>query len=172
MPSINFICKLSSTARCKRRSPSLRITKDVLCQERIVLLWHGQLPFWHLLMFKKVLSLPNHSIRVCIKGKIINRGAGCGLEIPDEYILWQWEGCSLAKRSLHVVHGDVKEKVLRCSKKVILKKNKLFPTCVLFFLTFSLLGDDFHRNNPNRTWTFCPLWEVSAIDFRYLEIFL
>ena len=89
MPLINFICKLSSTARCNRRSPLLRITKDVLCQERIVLLWHGQVPFCHLLMFKKVLSLPNHSIRVCIKGKTINRGAGYGLEIPDEYILWQ-----------------------------------------------------------------------------------
>ena len=37
-------------------------------------------------MFKKNVSLPNHSIRVCVKGERVNCGAGCGLEIPAEYI--------------------------------------------------------------------------------------
>ena len=32
-------------------------------------------------MFKKLRPLPNHSIRVRFKGKIINRGVGYGLEI-------------------------------------------------------------------------------------------
>ena len=39
-------------------------------------------------MLKKFLFLPNHSIRVCIKGKIINRGVGHGLEIPNEYVFY------------------------------------------------------------------------------------
>ena len=40
-------------------------------------------------MFKKFLSLPNHNMRVCVKGKIINCEVGYGPEIPAEYILWQ-----------------------------------------------------------------------------------
>ena len=47
-----------------------------------MLLWQRQVPFCHSLMFKKFFSLPNHSLRVCVKGKGINRGTGCGLEIP------------------------------------------------------------------------------------------
>ena len=39
-------------------------------------------------MFKNFLSLPNHSIRVCVKGKRINRGVGYGLELPTEYIFY------------------------------------------------------------------------------------
>ena len=39
-------------------------------------------------MFKKFFSLPNHSIRVYVKGKRINRGVRYGLEIPAEYVLY------------------------------------------------------------------------------------
>ena len=39
-------------------------------------------------MFKKFLSLPNHSIRVLVKGKRISRGVGYEFEIPVEYIFW------------------------------------------------------------------------------------
>ena len=39
-------------------------------------------------MFKKFLSLPNHSTRVCVKRKRINRGVGYGPEIPLEYIFY------------------------------------------------------------------------------------
>ena len=53
-----------------------------------MLLWHDKVPFWYSLMLKKFLFLPNHSIRVCIKGKIINRGVGHGLEIPNEYVFY------------------------------------------------------------------------------------
>ena len=38
-----------------------------------------------------------------------------------------------------------------------MRKNQLFPTCLLFFLVCPLLEGNFHRDNPNRTWTFCPL---------------
>ena len=33
----------------------------------------------------KFLSLPYHSIKVCVERKRVNRGAGYGLEIPAEY---------------------------------------------------------------------------------------
>ena len=52
-----------------------------------MLLWHGQVPFCYSLMFKKFLSLANHSIIACAKGKR-NRGAECGVEIPAEYIFY------------------------------------------------------------------------------------
>ena len=62
-------------------------------------------------MFKKFLYLPNHSIRLCLKGKIINRGVGYGPEIPGEYIFYgndktiQW-----AKRTLDAVDGNMTKK--------------------------------------------------------------
>ena len=52
-------------------------------------------------MFKKLLSLPNHSIRTCVKGKKINRGVGYGLEIPADYIFYGNEkAIQWAKRTL------------------------------------------------------------------------
>ena len=84
---------------------------------RIMLIWHGQVPFCYSLMFKKFLSLPNHSIRVCVKGKRINRGVGYGLEIPAEYIFYGNEkAIQWAKRALDGVDGNVKKKVSRCLK--------------------------------------------------------
>ena len=59
-----------------------------------MLLWHGQFPFCHSLMFKKFVSHPNHSIRVCVKGKRSNRGAEYGLEIPTEHCKCPYSGLS------------------------------------------------------------------------------
>ena len=42
----------------------------------------GHVPFLYSSKFKKFLSLPNHTIRVLVTGKRINRGAGYDLEIP------------------------------------------------------------------------------------------
>ena len=68
-------------------------------------------------MFKKFLSLPNHSIRVGVKGKRINRGVGYGLKIPVEYIFYgDGKAIQWAKRTLDGVNGNVKKKVLRCLK--------------------------------------------------------
>ena len=62
-------------------------------------------------MFKKFLSLPNHNIRVCVKGKRINRGVGYGVEIPTEYILdGNEKAIQWAKRTLDGVDGNVKKK--------------------------------------------------------------
>ena len=83
----------------------------------ITLLWHAEAPFCHSLIFKKFLSLPNHSIRVRVKGERINREVGCGLKIPDEYIFYGNEkAIQWAKRTLAGVDGNVKRKVLRCLK--------------------------------------------------------
>ena len=58
-------------------------------------------------MFKKFLSLPNHSIRVCVKGN------GYGLEIPAEYIFYRNEkAIQWAKRKLYGVDRNVKKKFL------------------------------------------------------------
>ena len=79
-------------------------------------------------MFKKFIFLPNHIIGVCVKGKRINRGVEYGLEIPAECIFYRNEkAIQWVKRALDCVDGNVKKKVLRCLKQVILKKNKLFP---------------------------------------------
>ena len=57
-------------------------------------------------MFKKLLSLPNHSIRVCVKEKRIN-------QIPAKYILHVFYGnekaIQWAKRTLDAVSGKVKK---------------------------------------------------------------
>ena len=61
-------------------------------------------------MFKKFLSLPSYSIRVCVKGKRINHGAGYVLEIPAEYIFYGNEkAIQRKKRTLDGVDGNVKE---------------------------------------------------------------
>ena len=60
-------------------------------------------------MFKKFLSLPNHRIRVCVKGKRINRGVGYGLEFPAEYIFHRNEKANQwAKGILDAVNGNVR----------------------------------------------------------------
>ena len=60
-------------------------------------------------MFKKFLSLPNHSTRVCVKGKRIDRGVGYGLDISAEYIFYDNEkAIQWAKRTLDGVDGNVK----------------------------------------------------------------
>ena len=51
--------------------------------------------------------------------------------------------------------------------KIMKKKNKLFPTCVLFFLACPLLEGNF----PNRTGTFCPLMRGVRYFCQLLEVF-
>ena len=80
-----------------------------------MLLWHGQVRFCHSLMFKKFFSLPNHSLRVCVKRKIINCGAGFGLEIPAKYMFY----------------GN--EKAIQWAKRTILKNISHFQLVFYFF---------------------------------------
>ena len=76
-----------------------------------MLLLHAQVPFCYSLMFQKTLSLPNHSIRVCVKGKRINLVVGYGLEIPAEYIFYgNGEAIQWARRTLDAVDGNLKKK--------------------------------------------------------------
>ena len=37
---------------------------------------------------QEIFSFPNHSMRVCVKGKRIRCGVGYGLQIPAEYIFY------------------------------------------------------------------------------------
>ena len=75
----------------------------------------GHVPFLYSSLFKKFLSLPNHTIRVLVTGKRINRGAGYGLEIPVDYVFngnekaLQW-----AKKNLDDIDERVNKKVGRC----------------------------------------------------------
>ena len=62
-------------------------------------------------MFKKLLYLPNHSIRVCVKGKRINREVGYELEIPAEYLICgNKKGIQWAKRTLDGVDAKMKKR--------------------------------------------------------------
>ena len=89
-----------------------------------MLLRHGQVPFCCSLMFKKFLSLSNHSIIVCVKRKRINRGVGYGLEFPVEYIFCGNEkAIQWAKRTLDAVDGNAK-KGLRYLKQSHFEKKK------------------------------------------------
>ena len=142
---------------CKRPSPSLWIPKwgTLPRRDKASLAWPGSiLPFVNV---QEVSFSSKLQHKRCVKGKRINRGTGYGLEIPDEYIFYDNEkAIQWAKRTLDGVAGDVKEKVLRCVK-YILKKISYFQLVFCFFLACPLLGRNFHRNNPNRNSTFCPL---------------
>ena len=70
-------------------------------------------------MFKKFLSLPNHSIRVCVKRNRINRGVGYGLKIPVQYIYF------LAMRKLFSGQRENEMVSIGKSKK---KSFKIFKT--------------------------------------------
>ena len=79
-----------------------------------MVVWHRHSAEYSIL--KKFLSLPNHNIRVCVKGKRINHRVGYGPEIPAEYIFYGNEkAIQWANRTLDGVDGNVK-KILRCLK--------------------------------------------------------
>ena len=150
-PSTLFM--IPSVACCKLQSHSFWIAKRSTLSRRDNASWHGQVPFCYSLMFKKFYSLPNYNIRVCIKGNRINRGVGYRLlNIYFMEIRKLFNG----KREHDGLDGNAKKKGV-WNKVIFFKKKTLFPTCVLFFLACLLLGGNFHRDNPNRIWTFCPL---------------
>ena len=152
---------IPSVTCCKLRSPSFWIVERCTCQKEIMLLWHGQVPFCYSLMFKKFLSLPNHSIRK----KEINRGVG---SLLDMYFMAMRKRYSLGKENIMWCQWEWKKSFKMFKIKPFWKKKQFFPTCVLFFLASPLLEDHSHRDNPNKTWTFCSLMR----GVRYLEVFL
>ena len=107
-------------------------------------------------MFKNFLSLPNHSIRVCVKGKRINRGVGYGLEIPTEYIFYgNGKAVQWAKRTSDGVKMNGGKEMVKIES--FFKKDSCLLLNFWFILDCPLLGGNFHRDNPNRTSTFCLL---------------
>lgn len=76
--------------------------------------WTGS---YLLLVNVQFLSLPNHSITVCAKEKIIKGGVGFRLKIPAEFkFIVNEKVIQVAKRKLDGVDGNVKKKVLRSLK--------------------------------------------------------
>ena len=105
--------------RCKRED-------DNIHNENAVAVIHSNhigprvvhhVPFLYSSTFKWFLSLPNHTIRVLVTGKRINRGAGYDLKNPVEYVFngnekaLQW-----AKKNLDNIDANVNKKVGRCLK--------------------------------------------------------
>ena len=104
---------------CKREDNSIHDENAaaVIHSKHIGLHAIGYVPFLYSSTFKTFLSLPNHTMRVLVTGKRINRGAGYGLEIPVEYAFngnektLQW-----AKKNLDNIDANVNKKVGRCLK--------------------------------------------------------
>ena len=109
---LSTIFTIPSIACCKLSSPSFWIVKRCRLSKRnnVSLTWSGSTLLF--VNIQKYLSLPNHSIRLCVKGERINRGVGYGQEIPAEYIFYDNEkAIQWAKRTLcNGVDGNVKKK--------------------------------------------------------------
>ena len=72
---------------------------------------------------------------MCVEEKIINRGAGYGLEIPAEYIFYGNEkAIQWAKRILDGIDGNVKEKGFKMLKVESFEKKIRYFQLVFFFL--------------------------------------
>ena len=96
--------------RCKREDDNihnenaLAVIHSNYIGPRVV----GHVPFLYSSTFKKFLSLQNHTMRVLVTGKRINRVAGYGLEIPVEYVFngnekaLQW-----AKKNLDNIDANI-----------------------------------------------------------------
>ena len=97
-------------------------------------------------MLKKFLFLPNHSIRVCVKGKRINRGIGYQLEIPAEYIFYGNEkAIQWPKRTLDGADGNVRKKVLRFVKQSYFEKKSVVSYLCFVFTGLSAIRSQFSQ---------------------------
>ena len=77
----------------------------------------GHVPlYWSKLAFK-FLQFQNHSIRVAVTGKRVNRGAGLDLEIPVDYFFYGGSRViAWLKNSIEKLDRCVNEKVGKCVK--------------------------------------------------------
>ena len=77
----------------------------------------GHVPlYWSKLAFK-FLQFQNHSIRVAVTGKRVNRGAGLGLEIPVDYFFYgDSRVIAWLKNSIEKLDLCINEKVGKCVK--------------------------------------------------------
>ena len=103
----------NDSLRCKREDDNIHDENAVavIHSKHIGPRLVGHVPFLYSSTFKKFLSLPNHTIRVLLIGKRINRGAGYSLETPVEYVFngnekaLQW-----AKKNLDNIDANVNKK--------------------------------------------------------------
>ena len=111
MSSTTFMS--SSIACCKLPSPSFWIAERFTLSGRdnASLTWTGSI-----LLFVNVQefsSSSKYSIKVSVKGKIINLEVGYGFEIPAEYIFYCY---SMGKESIRCCQWECEKKALRCLK--------------------------------------------------------
>ena len=72
--------------------------------------------YWSKLAFK-FLQFQNHSIRVVVTGKRVNRGTGLGLEIPVDYFFYgDSRVIAWFKNSIEKLDRCIDEKVGKCVK--------------------------------------------------------
>ena len=135
LPSTMFI--ISLIACCKFLSPLLLIEKGCTLSRRDV--WSSSI-----LLFVNVQKITSSSKWECVTGKRINRG-------------WEWESYSMGKKDIRWCPWEYEKKCFKMSKIKSFWKKFTCLLYVLFFLPCPLLGGNFHRDNPNRLWTFRPL---------------
>ena len=77
----------------------------------------GHVPLYWSKLAHKFLQFQNHNIRVAVTGKIVNRGAGCGLEIPVDYF-FHGDSRVIAwlQNSVEEIDRCIDEKVGKCVK--------------------------------------------------------
>ena len=77
----------------------------------------GHVPLYWSKLALKFLQFQNHNIRVAVTGKIVNRGAGCGLEIPVDYF-FHGDSRVIAwlQNSIEEIDRCIDEKVGKCVK--------------------------------------------------------
>lgn len=92
---------------------AIAVVLDDCLEKKVV----GHVPlYWSELAFK-FLQFPNHSIRVTVTGKRVNRGAGMGLEIPvDYYFYGDKRVIDWFKKSIDKLDQTIDKKIGRCLK--------------------------------------------------------
>ena len=75
----------------------------------------GHVPLYWSKLALKFLQFRNHSIRVAVTGKRVNRGAGLGLEIPADYFFYgDSRVIAWLKNSIEKLDRCIVEKVGKC----------------------------------------------------------
>ena len=77
----------------------------------------GHVPIYLSKVFSRFLRLPNHQIRCRVVGKRINRGAGCGLEVPVEYLFsGDVRAMNWLRGRLKSIDDELQRKLERCMR--------------------------------------------------------
>ena len=85
----------------------------IVLEERIV----GHVPINLSKIFHQFMKIPNCTIGCKVTGKLVNRGAGYGREIPVQYrFIGAEKAVELAKKNIKKVFENINKKVNKCVK--------------------------------------------------------